>query len=258
MSGVMHIIDDTTLPGVARPAKKSDFGGGGGSGSGAGVIPGVDANGTSWVMIVNSTTTPPTITYALQSTGAIGTPVGGFTPDADQNGLTDTQLRAAAVPVSVASLPLAPGASTSALQTAANASLANIDADLGAQADAAATSDTGTFSLIALKKRGLQNWSALLDRIPALVSGRMPVDGSGVTQPTKDVNGAGAVRYTTDTTAVTGSYAQIMCVQATTFSVLTRTGATGSLVGIPIPAGVLLIGPFTAYTLTSGVVAAYA
>jgi hypothetical protein len=25
MSGVIHIIDDTTLPGVSRPAKKSDF-----------------------------------------------------------------------------------------------------------------------------------------------------------------------------------------------------------------------------------------
>jgi hypothetical protein len=76
--------------------------------------------------------------------------------------------------------------------------------------------------------------------------------------PTKDANGAGAVRYTTDTTAVTGSFAQIMCLTATTFSLLTRTGATGSLAGIALPAGTLLIGPFTAYTLASGAVAAYA
>jgi hypothetical protein len=33
MSGVIHIIDDTTLPGVPRPAKKSDFAGGPGGGS---------------------------------------------------------------------------------------------------------------------------------------------------------------------------------------------------------------------------------
>jgi hypothetical protein len=46
--------------------------------------------------------------------------------------------------------------------------LANIDADLGAQADAAATTDTGTFSLIAFVKRGLQNWTTLLSRIPSL------------------------------------------------------------------------------------------
>jgi hypothetical protein len=62
--------------------------------------------------------------------------------------LTDAQLRAAAVPVSAASLPLPSGAATSANQTTANSSLASIDT-----------------------------------KIPALVSGRQPVDGSGVTQP---------------------------------------------------------------------------
>jgi len=54
--------------------------------------------------------------------------------------------------------------------------------DLGAKADAVATTDTGTFSVIAFIKRGLQNWTSLLAKIPALVSGRIPVDGSGVTQ----------------------------------------------------------------------------
>lgn len=51
-------------------------------------------------------------------------------------------------PVSVASLPLPAGASTSALQTTGNTSVASIDT-----------------------------------KTPALVSGRVPVDGSGVTQP---------------------------------------------------------------------------
>ena len=55
--------------------------------------------------------------------------------------------------------------------------------DLGAKADAVATTDTGTFSVIAFIKRGLQNWTSLLAKIPTLVSGRIPVDGSGVTQP---------------------------------------------------------------------------
>ena len=54
---------------------------------------------------------------------------------------------------------------------------------LGATNDAVATTDTGTFSVIALIKRGLQNWTSLLAKIPTLVSGRIPVDGSGVTQP---------------------------------------------------------------------------
>lgn len=71
--------------------------------------------------------------------------------------------------------PLPSGAATSALQTAGNASLTSLDADLGAQADAAATTDTGTFSVVALVKRGLQNWTTLLARIPALSGGRVPV-----------------------------------------------------------------------------------
>ena len=43
------------------------------------------------------------------------------------NGLTDIQLRASAVPVSAAALPLPSGASTSALQTTGNTSVGNID-----------------------------------------------------------------------------------------------------------------------------------
>lgn len=64
---------------------------------------------------------------------------------------------------------------TSAKQDTGNASLANIDADLGSTADAAATSDSGTFSLLALFKRGLGNWTTLLARIPALVNGSISV-----------------------------------------------------------------------------------
>lgn len=79
-----------------------------------------------------------------------------------------------------------------------------------------------------------------------------------MTSPTRDINGADAVRYTTDTAAVTGiNVRQIQCITETVFSALTRTGATGSLATVTIPAGTVLFGPFTAYTLTSGVVAAY-
>jgi hypothetical protein len=60
------------------------------------------------------------------------------------------------------------------------ADLADIEAALGAPADAAATTDTGTFSLAALFKRGLQSLTTLLGRIPALQSGAVPVgDNSG-------------------------------------------------------------------------------
>lgn len=125
--------------------------------------------------------------------------------------LTDTQIRASALPVSAASLPLPTGASTeatlsslnakvtavntgavvvsssalpsgastSALQTTGNTSLSNIETAQGAQADAAASSDTGTFSLLAFVKRGLQNWTTILARIPALVGGYIPVTIAG-------------------------------------------------------------------------------
>lgn len=50
------------------------------------------------------------------------------------------------------------------------------DATQGAKADAAATTDTGAFSIVALIKRGLQNWTTLLARIPALSNGAVPVE----------------------------------------------------------------------------------
>jgi hypothetical protein len=49
-------------------------------------------------------------------------------------------------------------------------------AALGAPGDAPAASDVGAASLLQLVKRGLQNWTTLLARIPALISGRLPVD----------------------------------------------------------------------------------
>ena len=42
------------------------------------------------------------------------------------------------------------------------------DITLGAKGDAAATADAGGFSVVALVKRGLGNWTTLLARIPAL------------------------------------------------------------------------------------------
>ncbi len=55
--------------------------------------------------------------------------------------------------------------------------LTNIDAGIGAPSGAAATTDTGSFSLLAFVKRGLQNWTTLLARIPApAIAGLVPVD----------------------------------------------------------------------------------
>jgi hypothetical protein len=79
---------------------------------------------------------------------------------------------------------------SSALQTVGNASLASIDADLGSPTDAPAATPTATAGIGGLIRLGLQNaataltnWTTLLGRTPTLVGGRVPVDGSAVTQP---------------------------------------------------------------------------
>lgn len=58
--------------------------------------------------------------------------------------------------------------------------LTSLDANLGAKTDTAATTDTGTWSVIALIKRSLQNWTTLLARVPSAVTpGLLPVDTLG-------------------------------------------------------------------------------
>ena len=63
----------------------------------------------------------------------------------------------------------------------------------------------------------------------------------------------------TGTTAITGGdFIAIQCITDAVFSSLTETAKTGdALTGITIPAGTLLRGQFTAFTLTSGAVRAY-
>lgn len=76
----------------------------------------------------------------------------------------------------------------------------DIKAITGTQEDAAASSDTGTFSLLAFVKRALTNWTTLLARIPSLVSGRIPVDATGVTISTTDtLNGTRAYNWSAGT-----------------------------------------------------------
>jgi hypothetical protein len=114
-------------------------------------------------------------------------------------------------PISATALPLPTGAATAARQDTGNTSLGNIDVDLGAPADAAATTDTGTFGLIALVKRGLQNWTTLLGRVPAnltVTATRLLVDGSGVVQPT------GVPVRTPTTTSITSGASSVTILAA--------------------------------------------
>jgi sugar/nucleoside kinase (ribokinase family) len=74
-----------------------------------------------------------------------------------------------------------------------------------------------------------------------------------------EASGEAGVRTTTNTTAVTGTtYTAIQVLEDATFTTLTENGATGqAMTGFVIPAGVVLKGVFTAYTLASGKVRAY-
>lgn len=112
--------------------------------------------------------TSPVLTLAASTSGHSSSDELLIVLDDSTTALTDDQLRASAVPVSVS------GVATAANQATTNTTLGNIDGDIGAPADAAASSDTGTFSVIALVKRGLQNWTTLQAKIPALVSGAVP------------------------------------------------------------------------------------
>lgn len=63
-------------------------------------------------------------------------------------------------------IPASPA--TAGNQTTANTSLGDIDTNLGAKADTAASSDTGTFSLIALFKRALQTFTSIKNDTDAI------------------------------------------------------------------------------------------
>jgi len=100
------------------------------------------------------------------------------------------------------------GDASAANQVTGNTSLASIDTNQGAKADTVATTDTGTFSVVALIKRGLQSLTSILAKLPTLVSGRIPVDGSGVTQPVTASGTPGAWTNRSGTITV-GNTAQV-------------------------------------------------
>lgn len=140
---------------------------------------GPDTVETQAIAVVNPTTGAPLLPTAggampveVQSPIALDSATLAALETVNVGNLPATQ------PISAASLPLPSGAAT-------QATLANIDTDVGQLADAAATTDTGSFSVISLFKRALQNWTTLLTRVPALVS-TIPLD-SGAGMPVRPV-----------------------------------------------------------------------
>jgi hypothetical protein len=96
-----------------------------------------------------------TFALVVKTTGG-GGGGGGASGDVTTAGVSGTQAQAVQ------------GATNGVPLRVAGTALDNIDADLGATNATPATDDTGNWSLIALVKRALQNWTTLLGRIPAL------------------------------------------------------------------------------------------
>lgn len=104
----------------------------------------------------------------------------------DASGLGRVDVRSSALPT---------GAATSALQTTGNTSLSTIAtntgttntnlteliANVGDVTDTSAGSDTGNFSILAFIKRGMENWTNLLGRLPSVIGQRTKADSLSVT-----------------------------------------------------------------------------
>ena len=69
--------------------------------------------------------------------------------------------------------------------------------------------------------------------------------------------GQNGAKYVTGTGANSGSWVAIQALEDTVISSLTATNWTGTLTSIPLPAGTVIYGAFTEFTLTSGKVVAY-
>lgn len=117
--------------------------------------------------------------------------------------------------VAVANLPGTLGQKTAAGSTSVVLSSDGpFSTNFGLQADAAATTDTGSFSLVAFIKRGLQNWTALLAKIPAL-GGAAPA----ASVPVTEASISGAVAMTVGTTYAAGRQLAINCTVAGNVSI---------------------------------------
>jgi hypothetical protein len=129
--------------------------------------------------------------------------------------------------VKIVSSALGAGAATAALQTTGNTSLANLDTNLGAKADAAATTDTGTFSLIALFKRALQSLTTIGTNTASVATTTKQSDG---TQKTQLVNAAGT-EMLTGTVVNSTAYEASRVLKASAGTLISLSGYNSSASG---------------------------
>lgn len=110
--------------------------------------------------------------------------------------LTDTQLRASAVPISAASLPLPSGASTSANQTTANSSLSSIDGKLNSLGQ-----KTSVNSVPVVIASDQSTVPVSVASLPLPAGAATSANQTNGTQKSQQVDGSGNVQPSGDTVA---------------------------------------------------------
>lgn len=90
------------------------------------------------------------------------------------------------------------------------------------------------------------------------MAAEIPITITNMTLFEKEAAGLFGVVTETGTTAITGDFALIQCLTATTFATLTETNRSGdAITALSLAAGTVLRGRFSAFTLTTGAVRAY-
>lgn len=119
--------------------------------------------------------------------------------------VTNAEIRASALQISASQLPETLGGKTAAQSLAVTLSADGpFSQNFGATSDAAATTDAGTFSLLALVKRGMQNWSSLLARLPASLGAKTAAASLSIA-PASDATFPVTVGQITSTTTTIAS-----------------------------------------------------
>lgn len=150
------------------------------------ILDGVDTTVSQDTSTPGNSTPLPVI--QLDSSGNPATPLTDTqlraTPVPVSGPLTDTQLRASAVPVSGPLTDTQLRASAVPVSDSASQTILNeINTDLGLQTSPAEPNPANNTTVIGGIKGINSNLQSIDGKTPALVGGRVPVDGSGVTQP---------------------------------------------------------------------------
>ena len=216
-SDVDLIASTVVADGAAQPANGQLIGGH----NGAGLFRHMKVSNTGEVIVEVSTSVLPTgaATEAKQDAEAvlIGA-VSETAPVSDtaSSGLNGRLQRIAQRITSLISLlPASLGQSTMANSltitiasdqsavAVSDSSASSIDTNIGAQADAVATTDTGTFSLISLTKKIAQNITAMSAKLPAALGATTSAASLSVAPATDAV-------FSTKPKALTNSYAEYL------------------------------------------------